>query len=101
MQESSCFNNEVHVFNRKLHKIFKAKDNVTILDVNLHRNDFTPHGLHLNTVGKEKIAENIKQLGSKKKNIPIATDEEGNPKDVWPELHESITPCRGQQEFYE
>jgi lysophospholipase L1-like esterase len=44
---------------------------VTILDINLHRNDFTQHGLHLNTVGKEKIAEmiveTIKQPGVKKK----------------------------------
>jgi hypothetical protein len=64
-------------------------------DINLHRNDFTQHGLHLNTVGKEKIAEmiveNIKQLRVKKKNIPLTIDEEGNPKDAWPELHETIT----------
>jgi hypothetical protein len=95
LQESSCINNEVQVFNRKLHKIFKAKGNVTILDINLHRNDFTQHGLHLNTVGKEKIAEmiveTIKQPGVKKINIPITIDEGGNPKDVWPELHKKIT----------
>jgi hypothetical protein len=71
LQESSCINNEVQVFNRKLHKIFKARDDVTVSDINLHRNDFTQHGIHLNTVGKEKIAEmiveNIKQLRAKKK----------------------------------
>jgi len=71
LQESSCINNEVKVFNRKLHKISKARDNETVLDINFHRNDFTQHGLHLNTVGKEKIAEmiaeNIKQLRVKKK----------------------------------
>jgi len=92
LQESSCINNEVQVFSRKLRKIFKARDNVTIF--NLHRNDFTQHELHLNTVGKEKIemiAENIKQVRVKKKNIPIANDEEGNPKDVLTELRESIT----------
>jgi hypothetical protein len=76
-------------------KIFKARDNVTILDIKLHKNDFTQHGLHLNTVGKEKIAEmiveTIKQPGVKKMNILITIDEEGNPKDVWPELHETIT----------
>ena len=59
---------------------------MSIIDINLHRNDFTQHGLHLNTVGKEKVAEviarNIKQLCVKKKNIPIPTDEEGTPKDV-------------------
>jgi hypothetical protein len=68
---------------------------VKILDINLHRNNFTQHGLHLNTIGKEKVAEMIakyiKQFCVKKKNIPLSADEEGNPKDVWPELHEAIT----------
>ena len=54
---------------------------MTIIDINLHRNDFTEHGLHLNTVGKEKvaemIAENIKQLREeKKKKKTITIDEE-------------------------
>ena len=66
-----------------------------ILDINLHRNNFTQHGLHLNTTGKEKVAEmiakNVKQFCFKEKNIPISVDEEGRPKDVWPELHEAIT----------
>jgi hypothetical protein len=69
LQETSCINKEVHIFNRKLLKIFKARD-VTIIDIKLHRNDFTQHELHLNTVSKEKvaemIAENIKQLRVKK-----------------------------------
>ena len=88
LQEASCINNEVQVFNRKLYKIFKARDNVKILDINLHRNTFT-HGLHLNTIGKEKAAEIIVLV--QKKIIPISVDEEGNPKEVWPELHEAIT----------
>jgi hypothetical protein len=103
LQESSCINNEVQVFNGKLHKIFKARDDVTMSDINLHRNNFTQHGLHLNTVGKEKIAEmiveNIKQLKVKKKNIPITIDEEENPKDVWPELHETITHAEVNKNF--
>jgi hypothetical protein len=40
-------------------KIFKARDNVKMLDSNLHRNNFTQHGLHLSTIGKEKVAEMI------------------------------------------
>jgi hypothetical protein len=89
LQETSCINNEVQVFNRKLHKIFKERNNVKILDINLHRNNFTQHGLHLNTTGKEKvaktIAKSIKQFWVKKKIIPVSVEEEGNPKDVWPE----------------
>jgi hypothetical protein len=86
------------VFNRKLHKIFKVRDNVSIIHIDLHRNDFTQHGLHLNTVGKEKVAEiiarNIKQLRVKKKDIPIPIDKEGNPKDVRPEP-QGTTTCTG------
>ena len=95
LQETSCINDGVQVFNRKLHKIFKARDNVKILDINLHRNNFTQRRLYLNTIGKEKVAEmiakNIKQFWVKKKIIPISVDEEGNLKYVWPGLHEAIT----------
>jgi Cu/Ag efflux pump CusA len=63
-------------------------DNVKILDINLNRNNFTQHGLHLNTVGKARVAgmivKNIKQLMDKTKNIPIILDWKGNPKDEWP-----------------
>jgi hypothetical protein len=62
LQETSCINKEVEVFSRKLHKIFKARGNVKILDINLKRNNFTQHGLHLNTVGKEKVVEIIAKI---------------------------------------
>jgi hypothetical protein len=95
LQETSCINSEVQAFNRKLHKIFKARDNVKTLDINIHRNNFTQHALHLNTIGKEKvaviIAENIKQLWDGNNIVPISIDKEGNPKDVWLELHATIT----------
>jgi hypothetical protein len=95
LQETSCINKEIQVFNRKVHKIFKVRDNVSIIDTDLHRNDFTQHGLHLNTVGKEKVAESIartiKQLREKKKGVPIPIDEEGNPKDSRPKPHEPTT----------
>ena len=83
LQETSCVNKEVQVLNRKLHKIFKARDNVSIVDIDLHRNDFTQHGLHLNTVGKEKVAEiiaNIKQLRVKKKGPPYLLMRKETPK---------------------
>jgi hypothetical protein len=45
--------------------------------------------LDLDSNGKEKVAEmiakNIKQFWVKKKIIPISVDQEGNPKDIWPE----------------
>jgi len=59
LQETSCINNEVQVFNKKLYKIFKKRDNVKMLDISLHRNNFTQRGLHLNAIGKGKVAEMI------------------------------------------
>ena len=75
---SSCINNEVQTFNRKLCKSMKTKENVHLLELNLHRNDFTQHGLHLNISGKvntaELIGENIKQLFYTPKKTPITLD---------------------------
>ena len=71
LQQTSCINKEIQVFNRKLHTISKVRHNVSIIDIKLHRHNFTQHGLRLNTAGKEKVAEviarNIKQLCVKKK----------------------------------
>jgi hypothetical protein len=59
LQETSCVNKEIELFNRKLHKdkVVKAADNVKRIQANLCRNDFTLHGLNLNISGKEKMAE--------------------------------------------
>jgi predicted metallo-beta-lactamase superfamily hydrolase len=66
LQEMSCVNKEIEVFNRELHEVVKTADNVKIIQANVSRNDFTHHGLHLNFSGKEKMAkligENIKKL---------------------------------------
>jgi hypothetical protein len=75
LQDTSCMNKEIEVFNRKLHKIIKTADNVKLLHTNLNRNDFTRHGLHLNISGKEKIAEligeSIKNLITRNEETPI------------------------------
>jgi len=68
---TSCINKEVQIFNRKLHKIMKNKDNVRILDHESVREDFTQHGLHLNATGKIKVvkmmSQNISQLSEVRK----------------------------------
>jgi hypothetical protein len=75
LDESSCVNKEVVVFNRKLHKIINTVDNVELLQTKLNRNDFTCHGLHLNIFGKGKIAqligEHIKNHTKKKEENPF------------------------------
>jgi hypothetical protein len=49
----------------------------------LSRNDFTPHGLHLNISGKEKMAELIvtKKRAVRKEETPITLKFEENLKD--------------------
>jgi hypothetical protein len=85
LQETSRVNKEIEVFNRKLHNMMKAADNVKTIQANLSRNDFTLHGLHLNISGKEKMAEligeNIKKLMARKEETPILLKWEENQKD--------------------
>jgi hypothetical protein len=45
---NSITNLEIQTANRKLNKIAKAYNNVTIVESKLHRKYFTQHGMHLN-----------------------------------------------------
>jgi hypothetical protein len=56
-----CVNQETQVFKRKLRKQLKDMQHIHIVDVNLTRDEFTRHGLHLNHLGKERIAKTIEQ----------------------------------------
>jgi len=62
LPDSSCINGEIHVYNRRLHKVLKDVNHVTIIDANNTREDFTQHGLHLNSAGKEKLTGTIGQV---------------------------------------
>jgi L-lactate utilization protein LutC len=59
---SSCVNNEVIAFNRKVQKRVKTFNNVGIVYVDINREHFIQHGLHMNTSGKEKIARKISDV---------------------------------------
>ena len=61
MDLKSCVNEEVKVYNRKLKKCLKTCENTEILEIDSNRNLFTKHGLHLNSKGKDQIAEKIAQ----------------------------------------
>jgi hypothetical protein len=71
----SRVNNEVIVFNRKLQKMMKTYNNIKILDVDISRGHFTRHGLHMNGMGKEKMArkisEVVKKMVTRKEETPI------------------------------
>jgi hypothetical protein len=55
----SCVNSEVTTYNRKLHKRMKMVGYVKILGSDVQKEHFTRHGLHMNTVGKELMAQRI------------------------------------------
>jgi hypothetical protein len=56
---TSCVNDEVTNFNRKLIKRMVPYKNVKILATNLERKYFTKHGMHLNIAGKERAARGL------------------------------------------
>jgi hypothetical protein len=58
----SCVNKEVRLFNRHLAKRLKCYKHVTISSVDLDRQHFTKHGLHLNNRGNEKVCQRIVEL---------------------------------------
>jgi hypothetical protein len=60
LSTTSCVNSEVTTYNRKLHKRMKMCEYVQILDSEIQREHFTRHGLHMNIVGKELMAQRIK-----------------------------------------
>jgi hypothetical protein len=58
---TSCVNKEIQTFNRKLNKSMKNKDMMKVLGYKVTREDFTNHGLHLHSTGKNKITQLITQ----------------------------------------
>jgi len=59
---NSCVNQEVNTFNRKLSKIMKLHPNAQVLEVELDRNHFTRHGLHLNSERKSQLSQKLSLL---------------------------------------
>jgi len=76
LETSSCVNNEVQAFNRKLFKTMKMFEHTKIIEVNLNREHFTRHGLHMNAAGKEliaqRIANNIRGVLTRQTTTPIS-----------------------------
>jgi len=59
LMQSSCVNNEIRSFNRKLVKSVRAFKHASVLEMTSDRNHFTKHGLHLNSLGKEVLSKQI------------------------------------------
>jgi hypothetical protein len=65
LSERSCVNSEVNAFNRKLVKLMKPYKHVIVVKVDLDRKFFTRQGLHMNSLGKEKVALKIVNVVTK------------------------------------
>jgi hypothetical protein len=83
----SCVNKEINTFNRKMLKMMKCYDHVTVLNSEQNREHFTRHGMHLNKKGNAEIAKLIIEASKqiiqpKKKMFPISLSwkETGNHK---------------------
>lgn len=59
MNDWSCVNTEGESFNRKLGKIMKNCQYVTVMKTDSNRECFNRHGLCMNIVGKEVSAQQI------------------------------------------
>jgi hypothetical protein len=84
LEATSCVNQEIKVFNRKLCKHFKVFDCVSTIEVTFERGHYTRHGLHLNTKGKDHsvtlLSSAIKNTFTISKVTPITM--------TWTEMYE-------------
>jgi hypothetical protein len=53
---SSCVKTEVVHFHRKMNKLIKSSDYAQVVNVNLQREQFTTHGMHLSKQGNDFTA---------------------------------------------
>ena len=55
LEASSSVNNVGNAFNRKFNKIMKPYDYISQLNLNMQKEHFTKHGMHINGRGKYRI----------------------------------------------
>jgi hypothetical protein len=55
LMETSIVNEEVRVFNKKLNDVTDKYRHTALMRIDLAREDFTCHGLHLRNSGKDKL----------------------------------------------
>jgi hypothetical protein len=59
LMSSSCVNEEVTAFNRKLMKIRKIFGYVSIMEIDPNREYYTKHGHHVNGLGKARVSKQL------------------------------------------
>jgi len=75
LEETSCMNKEVKVYNRKLNNIKRRYNYTEVTDMSADRDHYTKHGLHMNGIDKDwlarRIANTINKLFVNHKLAPI------------------------------
>jgi len=78
LEESSCVNKEVEIFNRKLKRIMKRYNHTEVIDMSVSRDHYIKHGLHMNKTGKEwlarRTADTLNKLFTNQKLDPITLE---------------------------
>ena len=59
LDNNSCVNTEIQMYNRKLTKVAKHLNKVTVVNTVTERKFFTRHGFHLNVRRKEIISKKL------------------------------------------
>jgi hypothetical protein len=59
LASSATTNSRIRSYNMKLKHFTQAFKHVSIVEMSSERNNYTRHGLHMNNVGKEKLARQI------------------------------------------
>ena len=65
LHKYSKTNLAIKKFNTKLNNIMQRFRHVTLIDMGLHREYYTKHGMHLNNKGKDEIARKMANLINK------------------------------------
>jgi len=59
---TSCVNKEVINYNNQLREAIEPHPNVKLLEIELSRQHFTRHGLHLNLIGKKLVSQKVASI---------------------------------------
>ncbi|KAJ4446836.1 hypothetical protein ANN_13534 [Periplaneta americana] len=89
---TSCVNSEVVNFNRKLKKRLKVYNHVKVNEIDLNRDNFTRHGLHLNGKGKEAAWNDDQSQGLDQPNDETCTRASSRSTKAPARLQDSLCP---------
>ena len=59
LEEISCVNKEIKVYNRKLNNIMRRYNYTEVIDMSANRDHYTKHGLHMHGAGKDWLARRL------------------------------------------